>query len=57
MKEMIRFFPIEIISHAWFLEGTKKCNDVEILSIILVPRGVNGQPIISEVPFPEIFLQ
>jgi hypothetical protein len=57
MSELIRFYPIEIVSQVWFMDGTKKCCGVEIPSIVLVPRGYQGQPVISETPFPEIFLQ
>ena len=57
MAELIRFFPLEIVSQVWFMDGTKKCCGVEIQSIVLIPRGCLGQPVISEVPFPEIFLQ
>jgi hypothetical protein len=57
MSELIRFFPLEIVSQVWFMDGTRKCCGVEIQSIVLIPRGCLGQWVISDVPFPEIFLQ
>ena len=57
MAELIRFFPVEIVSQVWFLDGTTKCGSVEIQSIVLIPQGCWGHPVISEAPFPEIFLQ
>jgi hypothetical protein len=57
MEELIHFYPVEIVSQVWFMDGPKKCRDVEILSIVLIPRGSLGQWVMSEVPFPEIFLQ
>jgi hypothetical protein len=57
MTELIRFFPLEIVSQVWFFDGTTKCRSQEIQSIVLVPKGTLGQQVISEVPFPEIFPQ
>jgi len=38
MTELIRFFPLEIVSQVWFVDDTRKFRAVEIQSIILVPR-------------------
>ncbi len=57
MTELIRFYPVEIVSKVWFMIGNKKCRDVEIPSILLIPRGSMDHQVISAVPFPEIFLQ
>ena len=57
MNELIRFSPLEIITQVWFMDGKKKCYGSEIVSIVLIPIGIRGQPVISETPFPEIIMQ
>lgn len=60
MVELLRFYPLEIVSQVWIMIGDRKCRDVVIQSIVLVPRGCLKQKDLSELSeiiFPEIFLQ
>lgn len=57
MYELIRFMPMEIVSCACFFSGKKKRSGMEILSIILIPYYKSGKVVVTEFPFPEIFMQ
>lgn len=57
MFELIWFVPVEIISCACFLSGKKKRSGIEIFSIVLIPFYKSGKVVVTEFPFPEIFMQ
>lgn len=57
MYEMIRFVPVEIVSCACFYSGKEKRAGMELFSIVLIPYYRSGQIVVSEFPFPEIFMQ
>ena len=57
MFELIRFASVEIVSCASFFCGKEKRSRVEIVSIVLVPYFKSGKVVITEFPFPEIFMQ
>ena len=57
MYELIRFVPVEIVSCACFLGGKEKRTGMEILSIVLIPCSRSGKVLVTEFPFPEIFMQ
>jgi len=60
MNELIRFVPVEIVSCACFLTGKgekKRPAGMEILSIVLIPCDKSGKVVVTESPFPEIFMQ
>jgi hypothetical protein len=57
MYELIRFMPVEIMSCACFFCGRKKKSGMEIFSIVLIPYDKSGKVVVTEFPFPEIFLQ
>lgn len=54
---MIRFVPVEVISCVSFINGKEKCPGKAVASIILIPCMKSGRIVITETPFPEIFLQ
>jgi len=56
MFELIRFVPMEIVSCACFLDGKEKRSGMEILSIVLIPYYKSGKMVVTEFPFPEIFM-
>ncbi|HZX62537.1 MAG TPA: hypothetical protein VFE66_04920 [Bacteroidales bacterium] len=57
MYELIRFVPVEIVSCACFFSGKEKRSGMEILSIVLIPYDKSGKVVVTEFPFPEIFMQ
>ena len=57
MYDLIRFMPVEIVSCACFFYGKKKRSGMEIISIILIPYYKSGKVVVTEFPFPEIFMQ
>jgi hypothetical protein len=60
MNELIRFVPVEIVSCACFITGKgkkEKPASMEIFSIVLIPCYTSGKVVVTESPFPEIFLQ
>jgi hypothetical protein len=57
MYELIRFASVEIVSCACFMSGNEKRSGMEIFSIVLVPYYKSGKVVITEFPFPEIFMQ
>jgi len=57
MFELIRFVPVEILSCACFFSGKKKRSGMEILSMVLIPYYKSGKVVVTEFPFPEIFMQ
>jgi hypothetical protein len=54
---MIRFMPVEIVSCASFFYGNEKRSGMDLFSIILVPYSRKGKVVVTEFPFPEIFMQ
>lgn len=56
MFELIRFMPVEIVSCACFYSGKEKRSGMEISSLILIPYYKSGKVVITELPFPEIFM-
>jgi hypothetical protein len=57
MYKLIRFMPVEIMSCACFVSGKKKQSGMEILSLILIPYYKSGKVVVTEILFPEIFMQ
>jgi hypothetical protein len=57
MYELIRFVPVEIVSCACFFSGKEKRSGMEIFSIVLIPYYKSGKVVVTEFPFPEIFMQ
>ena len=57
MYELIRFMPVEIVSCACFFSGKEKRSRMDILSIVLIPYYKAGKVVVTEFPFPEIFMQ
>ena len=57
MFELIRFASVEIVSCASFFCGKEKRSGMKIVSIVLVPYFKSGKVVITEFPFPEIFMQ
>ncbi|MCX6244899.1 MAG: hypothetical protein NTU98_09360 [Bacteroidetes bacterium] len=60
MNELIRFIPVEIVSCACFITGKGKKGrpaGMDVLSIVLIPCDNSGKVVVTESPFPEIFMQ
>ena len=57
MKDLIRFVAVDIISCISFMNGNEKLAGFEVASIVLIPCMRSGRIVITESPFPEIFLQ
>ena len=57
MKDLIRFVAIDIISRISFMNGNEMLGGFEVASIVLIPCMRSGRIVITESPFPEIFLQ
>ena len=57
MKDIIRFVPVEVVSCVSFMSGKEKRSVMEVASIVLIPYMKSGKIVITESPFPEIFLQ
>ena len=60
MNELIQFVPVEILTCACFITGRGKKGkpaSVDILSIVLIPCDKSGKVVVTELPFPEIFMQ
>jgi hypothetical protein len=57
MKDIIRFVPVEVVSCVSFMSGKEKRSGMEVASIVLIPYMKSGKIVITESPFPEIFLQ
>lgn len=57
MYKLIRFVPVEIFSCACFFSGKEKRSGMEVFSIVLIPYYKSGKMVVTEFPFPEIFMQ
>jgi hypothetical protein len=57
MFELIRFVPVEVRSYACFICGKEERSGMEIFSMVLIPYSRSGKVVITEILFPEIFMQ
>ncbi len=54
---MIHFLPELVVSEVRFVLKGNTCVCFHIISFNLLPFNQSGQPVLTEAPMPEIFLQ
>jgi hypothetical protein len=57
MRPIIHFLPELVVSEVRFVSEGNTCTCFEIISLSLLPFNESGEPVFTEVPLPEIFLQ
>jgi hypothetical protein len=54
---MVHFLPELIVSEVRLVSDSNKYHSFHVISFNLIPVNESGQPVLTEAPMPEIFLQ